>query len=219
MTRVELILERLRDTLADSTEERYKTPHLLRLISEGQRLLARTLNNVTVKTTIAISPAQVLVNLPGSALVTDRAVLKNTEGEILKLLHLSHLDADLKLGANWELDVGTPVAVIYDYLPIKTLKLAPIPDKSFTLELYHSRLPASLTAVTDLLEVGEECDLAIKFYATGMALRESLDTQNRQMGSEELSLYSTELRTLQTAKSKDNIKLGSSPSTEYRSAF
>jgi len=54
--------------------------------------------------------------------------------------------------------------------------------------------PVTLVAATDTLEFNEVFDRAMKFYITGMALRDDKDVQNRQIGNEELTLYQAELR-------------------------
>jgi len=54
--------------------------------------------------------------------------------------------------------------------------------------------PTPLVLATDLLQFNEAFDRAMKFYITGMALRDDKDVQNRQIGNEELVLYQAELR-------------------------
>lgn len=54
--------------------------------------------------------------------------------------------------------------------------------------------PTPLVLATDPLQFNEAFDRAMKFYITGMALRDDKDVQNRQIGNEELVLYQAELR-------------------------
>jgi len=67
-------------------------------------------------------------------------------------------------------------------------------QSSLALTVYALTNPVDLLAVTDSLQVNSVFDRAIKFYITGMALRDDKDTQNRQIGNEELQFYQFDLR-------------------------
>lgn len=58
----------------------------------------------------------------------------------------------------------------------------------------YIKQPITIIDVTDDLEVSDIFDRAIKYYVVGKALRDDMDTQNRIVGNEELSLYDRELK-------------------------
>lgn len=62
------------------------------------------------------------------------------------------------------------------------------------LTVYALANPKDLLTSTDALQINSVFDRALKFYVTGMALRDDKDTQNRQIGNEELQFYQIDLR-------------------------
>lgn len=61
------------------------------------------------------------------------------------------------------------------------------------LTVYYCKKPTKITSVEDELAIDSMFDSALKYYVTGKALRDDMDTQNRTVGSEELSFYEREL--------------------------
>jgi len=62
------------------------------------------------------------------------------------------------------------------------------------LTVYYLKKPNVITSLTDILEIDDSFDAAIKYYVTGKALRDDMDTQNRVIGNEELAFYDRELK-------------------------
>ena len=63
-----------------------------------------------------------------------------------------------------------------------------VPDKGL-IKFYYIRRHATITNVNDDLNIDELIETPLKHYIVGMAFRDNQDTQNRQMGNEELQLY------------------------------
>src|SRR5690606_15746767 len=74
------------------------------------------------------------------------------------------------------------------------------------LTVYYIRKPKEITSLEDELEIDSMFDTAIKYYVTGMALRDDLDTQNRTLGKEELDLYTRELGMALSSDLTDNTR-------------
>lgn len=62
------------------------------------------------------------------------------------------------------------------------------------LTVYYIKKPSTITTITDTLDIDDIFDSAIKYYVTGKALRDDMDTQNRTVGNEELKFYDRELK-------------------------
>jgi hypothetical protein len=62
-----------------------------------------------------------------------------------------------------------------------------------TLDVYYIKKPNTITSIDDSIEIDNIFDVAIKYYVTGKALRDDMDTQNRTVGNEELAFYDREL--------------------------
>jgi len=75
--------------------------------------------------------------------------------------------------------------------------------------------PAPLVKLSDPLELNEVFDRAMKFYITGMALRDDKDVQNRQIGNEELTLYQAELRQAISDGMMDSTSMGTNYDVAY----
>lgn len=79
--------------------------------------------------------------------------------------------------------------------------------------------PITITTDLDELEVTEDFDQAIKYYITGMALRDDMDTQNRTFGAEELSLYNVILEDAKVQSELDFTKANRQYQSRYQGAF
>lgn len=66
-------------------------------------------------------------------------------------------------------------------------------SKDNIMEVYYLRKPNPITNLDSEIEIDDNLDKALKYYVTGMAFRDDLDTQNRSMGDSELKLYEREL--------------------------
>jgi hypothetical protein len=81
-------------------------------------------------------------------------------------------------------------------------------SKVTSLVVYYNHRPMtldnySLIDVDQTLEIDEVFDKAIKHYVIGMALRDDKDTQNRQVGNEELGFYAAEIGRATVSSSLD----------------
>ena len=63
-----------------------------------------------------------------------------------------------------------------------------VPDEAL-IKFYYIRRHAKIDDVNDTLNIDELIEMPIKHYIVGMALRDNQDTQNRQIGNEEMQLY------------------------------
>lgn len=80
--------------------------------------------------------------------------------------------------------------------------------------IYYIRKPAEISYEGSELEVDETWDQALKHYVTGMALRDDIDAQNRQMGTEELQLYAKDLQ-LAMKQSSENFAMKTYVTSSY----
>lgn len=71
------------------------------------------------------------------------------------------------------------------------------------LTVYFCKKPDTIDSIYDDLEIDSMFDSAIKYYITGKALRDDMDTQNRTVGSEELAFYDRELKEIISNDSLD----------------
>ena len=96
-------------------------------------------------------------------------------------------------------------------------------DDSTNLTLYYLKRPVEIalaTGVTDLTtiddpEIDSVWDTALKYYVTGMAMRDDKDTQNRQVGNEELLFYASNVKDAM----KDSASDFTSTRTQYVSPY
>lgn len=220
MSRLSTILLRVRDTLADPNAQRYPDALLYRLVTEAQQSLSKVLLNVTKVAVVQTVIGQSRYALPEDLLSLIQ-VSHNFVGETssTKLEQLSYLDANLQFAGDWEKNIGTPSYVVFGDLAGSELIITPVSVKPSELRVTYRALAGEIIDAASSLELSPDFDLAIKFYVTGMALRENIDTENRQAGVEELSFYSTELRTLQARLSKSKVTSAVSLDTSYTGAF
>jgi len=84
-----------------------------------------------------------------------------------------------------------------------------------SLMVYYQKQPATIESEEAELEVDPAFDKAIKFYITGMALRDDKDVQNRSIGNEELQLFQIELKQAMEQGFMD----GTASNTQYRAEY
>lgn len=92
-----------------------------------------------------------------------------------------------------------------------------------SLVVYYYKKPMTLDDYSKIdvdqeLEIDTVFDKALKHYIVGMALRDDKDTQNRQLGNEELMLYAEEMRLAMSLSSTDNLQATPSHSS-YNTGF
>lgn len=86
-----------------------------------------------------------------------------------------------------------------------------------TLKAYYTTIPAEIDSIDlapSILEIEDVYDVAIKHYVVGMSLRDDQDTQNRQVGNEEISFYREELGEAKEDSSR-NFKSKQAARTSY----
>lgn len=87
-------------------------------------------------------------------------------------------------------------------------------DSPPEVKVYYIRKPALVYHTGSVLEVDETWDQALQHYVAGRALRDDIDTQNRQSGGEELQLYAQQLN-LATRQSSENFAMKTYVETSY----
>lgn len=92
-------------------------------------------------------------------------------------------------------------------------------DESTGLTVYYLKKPNNITSIYDELEISTSFDRAIKFYVTGMALRDDRDTQNRAVGNEELQFFQIELQQADKAGRHDGTASRTQYNANYIGAF
>lgn len=121
MTRVESILVRVRDSLADPDGRKWSTEHLLRLLDEGQKDLCRKAKLLRTEIDMTVLGGVQEYKLPSDFLLLD-SVLYN--GRALDFCGHSEIESKDKFWAKRE---GEPTAVIYDKQMAGSFKLYPRP--------------------------------------------------------------------------------------------
>ena len=71
--------------------------------------------------------------------------------------------------------------------------VVPAIEEAASLTIYYSRCPPLPSEIDDDFELDECFDTALKFYICGTCLRNDVDAENRQMASEEFTLYQRDL--------------------------
>lgn len=284
-TRIEDIILRARDTLADPNAERYSDARLLRLLSEGQQDLVVKARLLRRRCEILPIAGIAEYQLPSDVWLITRASFKGckmkfaTYDDMDNSLHYvsdyGAYSSNISFFDDWQnYTAVSPYAVIYDRLDQGIIRLYPIPnfdlvdsifdfvgdlgtitelesydvdpdisgssfleDEGFTSQynalfgeivsvtelpppivIQYFALAPALTSVNDMLQISTMYDKALKYYITGNALRDDLDTQSRQMGAEELALYQGELA-LAKAFSTKNFTSNADRQTQYTGPF
>lgn len=151
--RIETIILRARDTLADANGERWSDDRLLRLVDEGQKDIAKHTRLLKGQTDIIVVPGQATYSLPADLWLITRAAFDDclipfqTHGELDELVRTQAIENDHRYSYRerrgygsyvppagsycWETDEGPRVeAVIYDRRNLDEIRLYPIPDTS-----------------------------------------------------------------------------------------
>jgi hypothetical protein len=87
------------------------------------------------------------------------------------------------------------------------------------LTVYYTMQPETVTSLDDSLALSPAFDAAIKYYVTGMALRDNQDTQSLQFAGSELQLFDSELRGILRDASLDNTSNAGAFSAPYTGGF
>ncbi len=219
MSRVTQIILRVRDTLADPEADRYQDAYLYRLLSEAQQTVSKVVGCLVKAVNLTVTAGQPFYDLPDDFLRMLRATYKPQGGVERVIPFMSHKAADELFPLGWESEEGRDTThIIFGQQTVLRTQLYPIPTAltagivSLRYEYVASPLVyVSPTSYTGELILTPQYDLLLAFYVTGMALRASLDTQNRQMGEEELNMFRAELARVQDNLSQGRVANGSTP--------
>ncbi len=141
-TRIESILLRVRDTLADPSASRYSDARLIRLLSEGQKDIITQTKLLRNSYELLAIPDLAVYNLPEDVWLITRASYK---GAKLPLVTFDKMDDYLtstlpnyvENNNAWEDDVGvTPLALVYDRLNVQQVRLYPILSEDLLSNTY-----------------------------------------------------------------------------------
>mgnify|MGYP003633362349 FL=1 len=159
-TRIETILLRARDTLADPTGERWSEPRLLRLVEEGQQDIAKHTKILKAQIDIPLAVGQAVYTLPSDLWLITRAAFDDCiiplhshaqMDELIRNHQINNQDdyrqrrsygylgtSDIEgITSCWETDTGSAVeALIYDRRNIDEIRVYPIPGEGITQNDY-----------------------------------------------------------------------------------
>ena len=236
MARVNEIITRARDTLAEKTPKRWSNERLLRALSEGQKKIAQELLSVRAVCTIEICDLHHTYKLDTTNVLTPNgrpirpSAVYNRAGQRARFVTSEIIEDE---NPDWRTEKGDDIThIIYDKQNPLFFRVYPIPDDSklksgvtfntadnpitdaasicaavstpsnfditaevapAKLEVHFYHTPPDITTIADTnLLIAEEFDIALKYYITGMVLRDDKDPQNRTFGREELALYDSQ---------------------------
>lgn len=131
MNRVHTILDKARDSLADPNKERWSDEKLLRLLSDGQKDIARQTMLLKGEVDIPLAVGQAVYDLPEDLWLITRATYN---GEVIDMF--SYADMDRK-DQGWFARTGARVtALVYDKRNLHKLRLWPTPDATIAGDDY-----------------------------------------------------------------------------------
>ncbi len=163
-TRIEEILLRVRDTLADPSGSRWSPERLIRLLDEAQKDICRQSKILKGKTTLPIVPGVALYDLPTDINIVDRVLY---EGQ--KLPILSHADMDT-IRTDWETVVSDVLKIdyiIYDKLNQRQLKIYPTPASTVDVSLdspYGTLVDINGFTMSDIYGVVTDVEISQEEY-------------------------------------------------------
>ena len=94
-----------------------------------------------------------------------------------------------------------------------------ITESESKLIVYYVKKPNTIASIYDELEIDSSFDAALKYYIVGKALRDDMDTMNRQVGNEELQFYTRELAEAVKDDMHDFVRTGKNLEIQYTGAF
>ncbi len=144
-TRIENILLRARDTLADPQGERWSDARLIRLLDEGQQDVAKHTKILKGEVDLLVNIDQAIYDLPSDVWLLTRAAYNNCKIDFYSHSQLDHLVKTQALNQNysdnntyyssgaitssscWETDTGSKVeALVYDRRNMEQIRIYPI---------------------------------------------------------------------------------------------
>lgn len=262
-SRIQNIILRARDTLADPNASRFSDSRLLRLVSEGQQDLVKQAKLLRTTYTLLPVAAKAIYDLPTDVWEITRASFKGRNMDLRTYDDFDYGEANNNYSTNistinssdysyssWtDTTNAVPGALVYDRLNMHQVRLFPIPTVDISDNIYffandfgvitsidnatfnslfgvvtsitatdytiyfdsfygvlvdlqeavapivinYFQTASEVETLTSNLVISPMFDVALKHFVVGHALRDDLDVQNRQMGSEALVFYEREL--------------------------
>lgn len=121
MTRVERILLKVRDTLADQKKERWSDERLIRLLDEGQKDLCRRAKVLRTTAEFIIFDGKHTYEMPSDFLLLDKISINDVP---IKLIGHQELDKSID---KWELRTGAVTHAVFDKQLRGKVRLFPVP--------------------------------------------------------------------------------------------
>lgn len=148
MSRISDILLLVRDSLADSSAQRWSDARLLRLLSEAQKDIARHTRVLRSSYTFSVLEGVSNYTLPDNIHVITRAASGDCE---IPLITYDQLDEQYrKIGTCWETETGNTIeALVYDRRNMDDIRVFPIPDSGIADNTYTFENTGDLTFVGD----------------------------------------------------------------------
>lgn len=132
MSRVDDIITRARDSLADEAQTRWSRSRLLRLIDEAQKDLATKALLLRKKVQVKITAQINEYSLPADSYMLSRVV--PADGEALPIVSHDVMD---DLHNSWETDTGARVTkIVFDKVNPGIFKVYPIPTETNSGEIF-----------------------------------------------------------------------------------
>lgn len=135
-TRIENIILRARDTLADPAKERYSDARLLRLVSEGQQDLVKQAKLLRSSYALLPEPGRAIYTLPDDVWLLTRASFQDAE---IAFRSYDQLDAELSgVNKTWTADTSErTLYIVHDRVNMQQLRLYPIPNNGIADNEYE----------------------------------------------------------------------------------
>lgn len=149
MTRIQEILVRVRDTLADPRGERWSDSRLIRLIDEAQLDICMRAKLLRSSISFNIIDGVADYKLPDDVMLIDRVVVN---GNRIDLISHNYLDEHFK---NWECDKGKVTHCVFDKQRRGHIKLYPIPEMGSKACLDFEQSYSELTPSGIIADFGE----------------------------------------------------------------
>lgn len=131
MNRIETILLRARDTLADPSQERWTNERLLRILDEAQKSICRKFDLLHGVAFIDLEVNKVVYTLPDDVWVLTRITY---DQKVLPMYSYQQFD---RTRPGWEAHTGNRLeAVVYNLRNTQELRVYPIPNDSFPFDYY-----------------------------------------------------------------------------------
>lgn len=155
-TRIETILLRARDTLADPQGERWSDARLIRLLDEAQQDVAKHTKILKGETDIPMVEGQAIYTLPSDLWLLTRAAFNDCRIDFLSYAQLDERTRARAIEANhtyterrsygvdfdfssycWETDTGPEVqAIVFDRRNMDEIRVYPIPNAAIATNSY-----------------------------------------------------------------------------------